>query len=88
MTSGGGYSIGFKELYDLVTELGRKLDTMSSLHSQQIAANAERLETHSKAMKMMWQKIDESKRAGWQVNLAIATSLVALVASVIPVLVK
>lgn len=87
MTS-GGYSIGFKELYDLVTELGRKLDTMGSLHAQQIAANAERLETQGKAMQMMWKKLEEKQANGWQVNLAIATSLVALVAAVLPVLIR
>lgn len=88
MTSGGGYSIGFKELYDLITEVSRKLDTMSSLHSQQIAANAERLETHAAALKQMWKRIDEGKQATWQVNLAIATAVIALLTAVVPMLVK
>lgn len=87
MTS-GGYSIGFKELYDLITEVSRKLDTMSSLHSQQIAANAERLETHAKAIQQMWKRLDEGKQASWQVNLAIATSVIAVLTALLPLLVK
>lgn len=87
MTS-GGYSIGFKELYDLITEVSRKLDTLSTSHSQQIGANAERIETMSKAMKLMWKKVEDTKQSSWQVNLAIATSGISLLTALATIVIK
>lgn len=87
MTS-GGYSIGFKELYDLVTEVSRKLDSTISLHGQQIAACSDRIETMGKGMKMLWTTVEKTKGSGWQVNLAMGTSAVSLLTALATVLVK
>lgn len=87
MTS-GGYSIGFKELYDLVTDVGRKLDALHSSHSQQISANTERLETHGKALQKMWDRLDNQKNTNWQTNIAIATSAVSLLTALATLVIK
>lgn len=84
----GGYSIGFKELYDLVTEVGRKLDVMGSTHSQQIQANSERIETMSKGMKVMWERLNAKSSSNWQINLAIAGAVVSFLTSLAGLLLK
>lgn len=87
MTS-GGYSIGFKELYDLVTEVSRKLDSTAALQAQQIAANADRIDMISKGVKMLWKTVEDGKGSNWQINLAIGTSAVSLLTAVATMVIK
>jgi hypothetical protein len=65
MTS-GGYSIGFKELYESISAVSAKLDTMGSSHAQQIADNRARIETTEKAMRVFWDRLEKQQEASKQ----------------------
>ena len=84
----GGYRIGFRELYTLVNQVSAKLDAIADKQSQQIGNNTARIETLEKALKVMWGRIDAKASNAWQVNLAIASSITAVLIAVAQMLTK
>lgn len=84
-----GYTIGFKELYDSITTLSVQLNTALNDHGQQITNNTARIETLERQVRAQWSMIERSQGNTWQVNLAIASGVLGLLAAfVVPLATK